>query len=152
MDNYNKNNGENVTGSFNGYDSSGGSGERRRKITKDKVLLFIIGFLAGAVVATGAFFIYVKVAGVGISSGEQSAQMPGGGTPPEMPNGENGAPPEMPSGEGGESGTPPEMPSGESGQSGQDGAPPEMPSDSSSGQSRGGSSTNRPGNNKSSNS
>ena len=98
---------------------------REKKVTKDKVILFVIGVLVGAVLATAAFFIYVKVAGVGTNSGEQSMQMPGGdgGTPPEMPSGEmpdgeGGTPPEMPDSEGG---TPPELPDGESG------TPPEKP-------------------------
>ena len=103
---------------------------REKKVTKDKVILFVIGVLVGAVLATAAFFIYVKVAGVGVDGGEQSMQMPGGdgGTPPEMPSGEmpdgeGGTPPEMPSGEmpDGEGGTPPELPDGESG------TPPEKP-------------------------
>ena len=96
---------------------------REKKVTKDKVILFVIGVLVGAVLATAAFFIYVKVAGVGVNSGEQSMQMPGsdGGTPPEMPSGEmpdgeGGTPPELPDGE---SGTPPEKPSGESDQDSQ---------------------------------
>ena len=90
---------------------------RQKFFTKDKVIAFTIGALAGAVLATAAFFIYVKVANVGSCNCEQSMQMPGGGTPPEMSSGENGTPPELPDGE---SGTPPEMPSGENSQNGQD--------------------------------
>ena len=77
---------------------------KKKIFTKERVILFTIGFLTGAVIATTAFFIYVNVAGVGTSSSEQSMGMPGG-TPPEMPNGEDG--------KDSESGTPPELPDGE---------------------------------------
>jgi len=77
--------------------------------TKEKIILFVIGVLTGAVISTGAFFAYITLAGVGTTSGNQSMQMPGG-TPPEMPgSNQGGTPPEMPSGD--QSGTPPEMPS-----------------------------------------
>lgn len=70
--------------------------------TKEKIILFIIGVLTGAVISTGAFFAYIKLAGVSTnntSSADQSNQMPGG-TPPEMPSGDQGGtPPEMPSDE-----------------------------------------------------
>ena len=79
--------------------------------TKEKIILFVIGVLTGAVISTGAFFAYIKLAGVGTTSSNQSMQMPGGGTPPEMPSGsQGGTPPEIPSGD--QSNTPPEMPSG----------------------------------------
>ena len=68
--------------------------------TKDKVCVFIIGLLLGAVIASAAFLIYTNVTG-----GNQSHGMPSG-TPPEMS--EDGTPPELPNGE-----TPPEMPDGE---------------------------------------
>ncbi len=85
----------------------------RNDTSKEKIILFVIGVLVGAVISTGAFFAYIKLAGVGNSSGEQSMQMPGG-TPPEMPSGdESGTPPEMPSGD--EGNTPPEMPSDQNG-------------------------------------
>ncbi len=75
---------------------------KKKDSTKEKVVLFIIGVLVGAVISTGSFFAYIKLAGVGSSSDNsgQSMQMPGGGgTPPEMPSGQNqgGTPPEMPS-------------------------------------------------------
>ena len=66
-----------------------------KDITKEKIILFVIGVLVGAVISTGSFFAYIKLAGVGTSNTEQSMQMPGG-TPPEMPSGENGTPPEKP--------------------------------------------------------
>ena len=66
--------------------------------TKEKIILFVIGVLTGAVISTGAFFAYIKLAGIGTTSGNHSMQMPGGGTPPEMPSGDqSGTPPEMPS-------------------------------------------------------
>ena len=99
---------------------------------KEKVLLFIIGVLAGAVISTGAFFAYIKLAGLRTTSGQaammQGGQMNGqGGTPPEMPSGGmNGQqPPEMPNGTNGQQ--PPEMPSGDNSGNGQGGMPPDMP-------------------------
>ena len=65
---------------------------------KEKIILFTIGVLVGAVISTGAFFAYISLAGIG-NSNNQSMQMPGG-TPPEKPSGDNeqsGTPPEMPS-------------------------------------------------------
>ena len=68
---------------------------------KDKIMLFIIGVLVGAVIATGAFFVYTKASNNKCTN-QQSQQMQGG-TPPEMPNNQNGQnnsngqPPEMPS-------------------------------------------------------
>ena len=61
---------------------------------KDKIFIFIIGFLVGAVISTGAFLIYTKVSSS--NDNKQTEQMPGG-NPPEMPEGEE--PPEMPSDE-----------------------------------------------------
>ena len=61
---------------------------------KDKVYIFIIGVLVGAVIATGAFFAYTKING---SNNNGPAGM-NGSTPPEMPSGQNGGqPPEIPS-------------------------------------------------------
>lgn len=69
---------------------------------KDKIVIFIIGVLAGAVIATGAFYIFNK--------NNNSCPQMNGGTPPEMPSGENGQPPEMPNGNN-SNGQPPQMPS-----------------------------------------
>ena len=66
---------------------------------KDKILLFIIGILVGAVIATGAFYVYTTTSNNNNCS-NANTQM-NGGTPPEMPSGqnsENGQPPEMPNG------------------------------------------------------
>ena len=60
---------------------------------KDKIMLFVIGVLLGAVIATGAFYIYT----ITNNKCQTNTQM-NGGQPPEMPNGqssENGQPPEM---------------------------------------------------------
>lgn len=53
---------------------------------KEKVKIFIIGVLVGAILATGAFLIY---------NSSSSNQGPGG-NPPEMPSGEMGEPPAKP--------------------------------------------------------
>ena len=94
---------------------------RQRDGANQKIILFIIGVLVGAVISTGAFLVYIKVAGVGGSS-NSSMQGGPGGTPPEMPSGSsnsNGQPPEMPSGSSnsGQSGQPPAMPGSNSGSS-----------------------------------
>ena len=72
---------------------------------KIKIILFAVGVLMGAVISTAAFFVYTQTLGTSSSSNGSSMQMPGGGTPPEMPSGDNsgnsqgGTPPEKPSGE-----------------------------------------------------
>ncbi|MBO7561089.1 hypothetical protein J6T21_03630 [Candidatus Saccharibacteria bacterium] len=74
---------------------------KKKDTAKEKIILFVIGVLVGAVICTAAFFVYAKTLGVGSNtSSSSSQQMPGGGgTPPEMPSGQNrgGTPPEMPS-------------------------------------------------------
>ena len=59
---------------------------------KDKIIIFVIGILLGAVISTGAFYIYTITKG---SNECDNVQM-NGGQPPEMPNGQNGEPPEKP--------------------------------------------------------
>ena len=76
----------------------------RKDETKGKIILFAIGVLIGAVIASAAFLICVNTLGVNNNSGS-SMQMPGGGTPPEMPSGDSSQ-----SGQS-QQGTPPEMPS-----------------------------------------
>ncbi|MBR3353512.1 hypothetical protein IKG49_02880 [Candidatus Saccharibacteria bacterium] len=80
---------------------------KKKDVTKEKIILFVIGVLVGAVISTAAFFVYTKTLGTGnATSSSSSQQMPGGGgTPPEMPSGENGS--------NGQGGTPPEKPSDE---------------------------------------
>ena len=67
-------------------------------------MLFIIGVLVGAVLATGAFYIYSKT-----NSSNNNQTSMNGGNPPSMPSGQNGQPPELPSGENNSGGQPPEM-------------------------------------------
>ena len=98
----------------------------RKDESKGKIILFAIGVLVGAVVATGAFLVCVNTLGTN-NSGGQSMQMQGGGTPPEMPSGDSS-----------QGGTPPEMPSGQSGNSSQNG----QSSSSSSGSSSSNSNSN----------
>ena len=65
---------------------------------KDKIMLFVIGVLVGAVISTGAFYIYTTT-NSSCNCNNQNTQM-NGGQPPEMPSGqqgENGQPPEKPS-------------------------------------------------------
>ena len=76
----------------------------RKDAQKEKIILFVIGVLVGAVISTAAFFVYAKTLGTSSNtSGSSSQQMPGDGTPPEMPSGENGS--------NSQGGTPPEKPS-----------------------------------------
>ena len=63
---------------------------------KDKIILLIIGILVGAIISTGAFYVYTTTNCSNTCS--NNTQM-GGGEPPEMQNGqnsENGQPPEKP--------------------------------------------------------
>ena len=73
---------------------------KKKDASNEKIILFVIGVLVGAVVSTATFFVYTKTLGTGnATSGSSSQQMRGGGgTPPEMPSGQNqgGTPPEMP--------------------------------------------------------
>lgn len=73
---------------------------KKKDVAKEKIILFVIGVLVGAVISTAAFFVYAKTLGIGsATSGSSSQQMPGGGTPPEMSSGQNqgGTPSETPS-------------------------------------------------------
>lgn len=74
---------------------------------KDRIILFIIGLLLGAVIATGAFFVYTKATTCNNSNNTQM-QMPGG-EPPSMENGQENS-----NGNSNSKGQPPEKPSGES--------------------------------------
>lgn len=61
---------------------------------KEKIMLFVIGLLVGAVISTGAFFVYTKAT----CNNNHKIGMPGG-NPPSMPNGQNsqnGQPSDMP--------------------------------------------------------
>lgn len=59
----------------------------RKDETKGKIILFVIGVLLGAVIASAAFLICVNT--LGVNNSGSSMQMPGGGTPPEMPSGDS---------------------------------------------------------------
>ena len=61
---------------------------------KDKIILFIIGVLVGAVISTGAFYVYTITSNS--CNNNQNIEM-NNGQPPEKPDGENGQPPEKPS-------------------------------------------------------
>lgn len=71
---------------------------------KDKILLFIIGVLVGAIISTGAFFVYTKLTTNNSNSQQTQMQMPGGNMQ-GMPSGENGQPPERPGESSSQSGT-----------------------------------------------
>ncbi|MBR2704553.1 MAG: hypothetical protein IKE91_03695 [Clostridia bacterium] len=83
---------------------------------KDKILVFIIGVLVGAIVATSVFFVYEKKNSSSSNDSNQGVQMRDGETPPDMPNGERPnmqdgeTPPEKPEGENNNGGNPPERP------------------------------------------
>ena len=62
---------------------------------KDKILLFIIGVLVGAIISTGAFYAYIKAESS--SECETETRETPGGNPPEMPSGQNGMPGQPPS-------------------------------------------------------
>lgn len=62
----------------------------KKDVTKEKIILFVIGVLVGAVISTAAFFVYTKTLGTSSdTSGSSSQQMPDGGTPPEKPSNDN---------------------------------------------------------------
>ena len=62
---------------------------------KDKFAIFIIGLLLGAVISTGAFYVYTTTSNNCTNSSQGSGM--NGGQPPEMPSGQSGnKPPEMP--------------------------------------------------------
>ena len=62
---------------------------------KDKIIIFVIGVLVGAVIATGSFYVYSTNAN-SCNSNPGNMQM-NGNQPPEIPSGQNGQPSEMPS-------------------------------------------------------
>lgn len=85
---------------------------------KDKILLFIIGMLVGAIIATAGFLIYNKVTANNTTSLDQGemVQMNNGEEPPEKPDGDGSSqeePPEKPDGETSSQEEPPAKPEGE---------------------------------------
>ena len=96
----------------------------KKESAKEKIILFVIGVLLGALISSVAFFISVKTLGISNNTSSDSLQQMQGGTPPEMPSGENGSnsqgstPPEIPSGNNSENNsTPPEKPDSNNSQS-----------------------------------
>jgi hypothetical protein len=70
----------------------------KKDTAKEKIIIFVIGTLLGAVISTSAFLICVNTLNMNNNNNNgQTSQMRGGGTPPEMPSGENG-----PSGQNGQ--------------------------------------------------
>ena len=53
---------------------------------KDKIVLFVIGVLVGAVISTGAFYVYTTTSN---SCNNNNPQEMNGGTPPDKPSGDN---------------------------------------------------------------
>lgn len=65
---------------------------------KDKIMLFVIGILVGAIISTGAFFVYTKATSKCNTNNNSQMKLPGG-NPPSMQNSQNdqkGEPPEKP--------------------------------------------------------
>lgn len=58
---------------------------------KDKLLLFMIGLLVGAIISTGAFYVYTKTTNCGTIDGEHMKISRG-----NMSDMRNGEPPERP--------------------------------------------------------
>jgi len=72
---------------------------------KDKIVIFIIGALVGAIITTSGFLVYEKLY-------TNKDKMPGGERPQTIENQNGETPPEKPDGEPGQmSAVPPEMPS-----------------------------------------
>ena len=77
--------------------------DRKSKCGSEKVILFIIGTLLGAVIASSTFLIRAHVL-IDKNSNSGSQQSQQGGTPPDMPSNQSGQsgqnqPPEKPSSE-----------------------------------------------------
>ncbi len=58
---------------------------------KEKVIIFIVGLLLGAIISTGSIYFYTVANSSNNNQGSRIEM--NGGTPPSMPNGER---PEMP--------------------------------------------------------
>ena len=96
---------------------------KENKMKKAKIIMFIIGLLTGAVIASGGFLIYVKVTENNMSTqfgpGQSFEMGDKQETPPEMPEGmgemgDGTEPPEKPEGDmNGDMSEPPEKPSEE---------------------------------------
>lgn len=62
---------------------------------KDKIILFVIGVLVGAIISTGAFVVYTKMVTTCDTNSNNQIGMRGG-NPPSMQDGQNAQPPEKP--------------------------------------------------------
>ena len=60
---------------------------------KDKIIIFIVGLLLGAIISTGSIYFYTVANNSGDDRGEMQMQ---GGNPPSMNGNQNGQPPELP--------------------------------------------------------
>ena len=69
---------------------------------KEKLMLFVMGVLVGAVISTTAFYVYTTTSNKGDSN--IPTQMSGGNMP-SMQNGNMGQPPEMPNSQNGQNNT-----------------------------------------------
>lgn len=93
---------------------------------KDKIIIFIIGLLSGAIISTGSIFIYTLATNVNNNNNNSSSMQAPTGTPPDMSNGQNSnTPPDMSNEQNDSTNTPPEMPNGTQGTN----TPPEKPND-----------------------
>lgn len=95
---------------------------------KDKIIIFFIGLLVGAVISTGAFYVYSTTAKKCDNSTNQTMQMPGGA--PSMNNNQNGN--SSNNSNGNSNSQPPEMPNNNNSSSGNNNnnsnnQPPEQP-------------------------
>ena len=63
---------------------------------KDKIIMFVVGLLVGAIISTGSIYFYT-VANGSNNNAQQNMQMPNG-APPNNQSGGNGQPPSMPNG------------------------------------------------------
>ena len=89
-----------------------------KDIMGEKIIIFIIGLLLGAVIATGAFMVCTKTCHNKGNRGE-IMQLPNGNQP-SMNNKQD-------QNNNNQSNQPPAAPSGDNNQSNQNGQPPEMP-------------------------
>lgn len=89
---------------------------------KDKIFIFIIGLLVGAVLTTGVFFTYTIIS----SSKCNNTQQMNGSTPPQMPSGQDNQ-------NSSDNNQPPEKPGGDNNQESGNNQPPEKPSENNNG-------------------
>lgn len=66
---------------------------------KDKLTIFIVGLLLGAIISTASIYFYTLANDSNNSNQNNNEMQMNGGNPPEMPNGGfggNGTPPQIP--------------------------------------------------------